>query len=275
MPSFEYVHRDGNVALSNVGMHYLEWGSAGPTVLIVHGISGMAIRWEGFARTLMDDFHVYAIDLRGHGHSSWAGSYTLDDYGGDVEEFIDAVGLSDPILLGHSLGAAISMRFLGTRSHSISRFVCVDMGPEIAVDRSRSRSPTDENRSFGSAAEAVERMKELLPRIENEDPEEYVYNHYRWTREGSMEARHDPGIFGWRRAKGESPWTLWDEVRRIRIPTLVVRGENSFALSAEIAARMVGEMPDAKLVEMPGTNHVLNVEDPANFNQIVGDFIRR
>lgn len=69
-------------------------------------------------------------------------------------------------------------------------------------------------------------------------------------------------------------WVLWDEIRRIQTPTLLLRGEHSETLTRETAARMVEEMPDLRLVEMPGTNHSLQVEDPENFNRIAGDFLR-
>ena len=87
-----------------------------------------------------------------------------------------------------------------------------------------------------------------------------------------MQARHDPAVF--KRLRSGSTWRLWDEIRKIEIPTLIVRGEKSGALSREIGERMVQEIRDARMVEMPGTVHVLNVEDPESFNQIVGDFIR-
>ena len=70
MPAYGYEHRDGVVALDEVGLHYLEWAEAGAgaDVLIIHGIMGVGVRWDRFAGSLMDDFHVVAPDLRGHGH---------------------------------------------------------------------------------------------------------------------------------------------------------------------------------------------------------------
>ena len=79
MPSYAYEHRHGIVALDEVGLHYAEWGESGsgPDVLIIHGIMGTGVRWDLFGRSLMNDFHVVAPDLRGHGQSSRADSYQI------------------------------------------------------------------------------------------------------------------------------------------------------------------------------------------------------
>lgn len=276
MPSFRYSHKEGNVALSKVGLHYLEWGDSGRDVLIVHGITGMAIRWQGFAQSLMDDFHVIAIDLRGHGHSSWADSYTLDDYAADIDEFIERVGIETPVLVGHSLGGAISMRFLGTRRTVVGKFVCVDMGPELPRERlDARRERPDAPREWQDFGEALEFVKSVLPAPKNEDAQEYLFNHLRWSRNGKLEARHDPLVLGQVAGASGAPWVLWDEIRRISAPTLVVRGENSRVLTREIANRMVGEIGNARLAEIPGAGHVLNVEAPEVFNRVVGEFMRQ
>jgi pimeloyl-ACP methyl ester carboxylesterase len=149
------------------------------------------------------------------------------------------------------------------------------MGPELPDDPGRRQRPRQDAPAAGNAEATLRFVKDALPAPENEDPEEYMYNHFKWSKHGDMEPRHDPGIFARLVDARASPWALWDEVRTIKIPTLVLRGETSRVLSREIADRMVREMADARLIEMPGTSHVLNVEDPENFNRIAGEFIRR
>ena len=55
-----FGHAQALVALEEVGLHYCEWGDSGPDVLIIHGIMGIGVRWDLFARSLMDDFQVIA-----------------------------------------------------------------------------------------------------------------------------------------------------------------------------------------------------------------------
>lgn|GEM_PF-1698688 len=273
MPAYEYDHREGIVALDEVGLHYLEWGEAGTgrDALIIHGIMGMGIRWDLFARSLMDDFHVVAPDLRGHGHSARADSDEIDDYAGDMEQLIQRLGLKNPIVVGHSLGGAIAMRLLGSQELPFAKLVIVDMGAEMPATRLRDVMDEwrDARREWDDYEEVVADVAaNRLPVPEIENPEEYVFNHFEWTADGNLRERIDPDIFTL------DSWTLWEEIRRIQIPSLLLRGEHSETLTRETAARMVEEMPDLRLVEMPGTDHSLQVEDPENFNRIAGDFLR-
>ena len=62
---FFYSHR--------LKLQFWDWGTAGkPTMILVHGGLDHARNWDWVARALLDDFHVYALDLRGHGNSAWA-----------------------------------------------------------------------------------------------------------------------------------------------------------------------------------------------------------
>jgi pimeloyl-ACP methyl ester carboxylesterase len=163
------------------------------------------------------------------------------------------------------------MKLVGSGNISCSRLVIVDMGAELTIDRSEGRrnSWRDAQREWDSYDELLEHIAtNALPRPDIEDPAEFIFNHFEWTADGRLRERLDPSIFNFDR------WVLWEDVRRIQSPTLLLRGEHSEALPAERAARMVDEMADIRLVEMPNTIHSLQVEDPENFNRIAGDFLR-
>jgi pimeloyl-ACP methyl ester carboxylesterase len=94
----------------DVVIHYVEGPPAGPPLLLLHGLSS---RWQSFLSimpALAMRWHVYALDLRGHGRSSWAsGRYTLEDYAGDVTAFIECRLDEPPALYGHSLGGMVGI----------------------------------------------------------------------------------------------------------------------------------------------------------------------
>ena len=274
MPAYAYEHREGIVALDEVGLHYLEWGEAGtgPDVLLIHGMMSMGVEWDLFARSLMNDFHVVAPDLRGHGHSARTDSYQIEDYAADMEQLIDRLELQNPAVVGHSLGGAIAMRLLGSRDLPFAKLVIVDMSAELAATLRQDLLDewVDARREWDEYHELVEHVAaNELSRPDIEDAREYVLNHFEWTTDGALRERFDTDIFNFDR------WVLWEEIGRIRTPALLLRGEHSEILTLETAARMVEAMPDASLVEMPDTAHSLHVEDPENFNRIAGDFLRR
>ena len=93
-------------------LHHLDWGEAagGPSagrVVLLHGIRLHAHCWNDFGRRFHRDYHVIALDARGHGDSGWAqdGDYHLHSYYEDLKAVLDAEGAGPAILIGHSLGA--------------------------------------------------------------------------------------------------------------------------------------------------------------------------
>jgi N-formylmaleamate deformylase len=104
--------RSGFVDSDGVRIHYLEYGTGGPDVLLIPGLSCPAVTYETVSVALADEFHVVCIDLRGRGLSDVpADGYTLPDYAADVAAVIDAAGLVQPVVVGHALGARIVPAF--------------------------------------------------------------------------------------------------------------------------------------------------------------------
>lgn len=93
----------------SVKLNYIEGPASGLPLVLLHG---MTLRWQSFLPvipTLAFRYHVYGVDLRGHGLSGHTpGAYQLKDYGEDVICFIRQQVGKPVILLGHSLGAAVA-----------------------------------------------------------------------------------------------------------------------------------------------------------------------
>ncbi|HEY6316149.1 MAG TPA: alpha/beta fold hydrolase [Streptosporangiaceae bacterium] len=98
----------GEVQLIRAGpvrLAYRESGaaSAAPVVLL-HALGETAEDWDQVAAALSRSWHVYAVDLRGHGRSDWPGQYTLPLLRDDVTGFLDALGLGEVTLIGLPAG---------------------------------------------------------------------------------------------------------------------------------------------------------------------------
>ena len=101
-----------------VMLNYAEGPNNGPPILLIHGITS---NWRNFLPVmpyLLLRYHVYAIDLRGHGKSGRIpGHYTLRDYEKDTKVFIEQVVKEPPILFGHSLGGMIATMYAANNQH--------------------------------------------------------------------------------------------------------------------------------------------------------------
>ena len=73
---------DRNVTVNGLNIHYLDWGSAGkPPLILLHGIARTARTFDHVAPHFTANYHVLAVDMRGHGDSAWdpQGSYVVED----------------------------------------------------------------------------------------------------------------------------------------------------------------------------------------------------
>src|SRR6202050_1726019 len=89
-------YTDRFIVVNGLRLHYLDWGSeAKPPFIMLHGISRVAHQFDHLAPYFTANYHVIAIDMRGHGDSEWSpeGAYVVEDYVKDLEAFVEKMDL--------------------------------------------------------------------------------------------------------------------------------------------------------------------------------------
>ncbi|MHB0774859.1 alpha/beta fold hydrolase [Halomonas sp. WWR20] len=117
-----------NIQANGIRQHYLCYGNSGKPLVIVPGITSPAITWGFVGERLGRQFQTYILDIRGRGLSS-AGdelNYGIDTLAQDLTAFVNALGLHDYLLIGHSMGARIASRATARFQLSPERLVLVD-----------------------------------------------------------------------------------------------------------------------------------------------------
>jgi len=97
-------------------IHYLDWGTSGKQPLILlHGIGRVAHTFDHLAPHYVNDYHVIAVDMRGHGDSGWdpQGAYLVEDYVSDIKGLIDQLNLRHIVLWGNSTGGRVAQVIAG------------------------------------------------------------------------------------------------------------------------------------------------------------------
>ena len=117
-----------NIHANGIRQHYLRYGGQGQPLVLVPGITSPAPTWSFVAERLGAHYDVYLMDVRGRGLSE---SHDDLDYGrdacaADVGAFIEAMGLTDVVYLGHSMGARIGFLVGHRFSQGISSLILVD-----------------------------------------------------------------------------------------------------------------------------------------------------
>jgi pimeloyl-ACP methyl ester carboxylesterase len=118
------------VQAGDVRLAYRESGPdpAAPVVLL-HALGEDSSDWDGVAAALSQTCHVYAVDLRGHGRSGWPGRYSLPLLRDDVARFLDALGLGQVTLIGHSIGGAVAYLLAMRHPERVKRMVLEEPAP--------------------------------------------------------------------------------------------------------------------------------------------------
>lgn len=113
--------------LGGVPLAVRDYGGEGPNVVLVHGLSSNLAIWEPVASRLLRRFRVVCYDQRSHGLSGDGDGFAFPDLAADLEAVVEARGLNDPVVVGHSWGASVALEYAATRN-ATPGVVCVDGG---------------------------------------------------------------------------------------------------------------------------------------------------
>ncbi|MDR1807543.1 MAG: alpha/beta hydrolase [Propionibacteriaceae bacterium] len=109
---------------------YRQAGSAGPTVVLIHGNMSSSVHWQTTMEALEGEFRLVAPDLRGFGDSSYEARFdSLLDLAHDVEAFLDAVGVGPCAVVGWSTGGGVALELAADRPDQVTSTVLVDSVP--------------------------------------------------------------------------------------------------------------------------------------------------
>ncbi|MEX5687971.1 alpha/beta fold hydrolase [Pseudomonas silesiensis] len=120
----------------DVSLFYTEHGEGGLPILLVHGWACDSNDWIWQIPELAKRHKVYAVDLRGHGHSSVTqDGYRSTDYAKDLSRLIAALGCGPVVVVGHSLGGYIGAHLAVEHPEDVLALVCIDPGyaPSMAA----------------------------------------------------------------------------------------------------------------------------------------------
>lgn len=260
----------------------------GPVVVLLHGGGQTRHAWGSTARVLAErGWHVYRVDLRGHGESEWPadGDYGPDAFAADVYAITQELS-EPPVLVGASLGGIASMVAIGTHAEAIARgLVLVDVAPKIEQDgamRIGAFMSEHLEDGFGSLDEVADAVAAYNPHRPRPSDLSGLKKNVRQREDGRWVWHWDPrfmrGKLGSRdetRASLVHEDRLQDAARHITIPTLLVRGRVSDLLSEEGAQDLLRLVPHAEYVDVEGAGHMVAGDKNDLFNDAIVSFLDR
>jgi pimeloyl-ACP methyl ester carboxylesterase len=214
----------------------------------------------------MSEFRTVAMDLRGHGDSDWDPEtrYDTETLIADLAKIIAVLGFDRIILVGHSLGAAIAIRFAAENAARMAGLVIVDFGPEldeIGVNEVLRRF-VDMPRTFPSAEEYTRWLIAHRPLADPNQLRQFARCSLRQSPEQGWELKTDAAL------------ATRSQMCNIKCPSLVIRGMASGILPHDVAARMAAQTLSAgRLATIGGAGHAVMMDNPGEFSSSVVNFL--
>lgn len=271
------------------------WGDPGaPPVLLWHGGGQTRHSWGRTAAILGEQgWRAMTIDLRGHGGSDWApdGDYRLEAFCADLTTVVR--GLDDrPALVGASLGGVASLAAVGggvgaaPKGAPLARsLVLVDVAPRIedaGRDRITAFMLQHAETGFGSLEDVADAIAAYNPHRPRPSDLGGLAKNVRQRPDGRWAWHWDPRFLQAGHAhEGESRVSLMaadrleHAARALRLPTLLIRGQQSDLLSEEGARRFLSLVPHAEFVDVEGAGHMIAGDRNDLFNDAVTEFLNR
>ncbi len=261
-----------------------EWNRDGggdrPTILLLHGGGQNRFSWKNTGQVLADsDFHVVAVDTRGHGDSdrSPSADYSLESLTADVLHIIDAVGR--PVaLIGASMGGLTGILVARAAGpDKVTKLVLVDVVPRFEKTGSARIRDFMFNHvhGFDSLEEAADAVASYLPHRTKPRSVEGLKKNLR-LREGRWYWHWDPAFLT---KPGDDPFTRTDKLEtaaaELQIPILLIRGKLSDVVSTEGVEDFLAKVPRAEFVELTGAGHTAAGDDNDAFSDAVVRFVTR
>lgn len=245
----------------------LKWGSAEPQMVFVHGGSQNAHTWD----TVLLDLGVpaLAIDLPGHGHSSWRDDamYSPHSMAVDIAEVIALHAASAKMVVGMSLGGLTSLALAGHAPHLVQELVLVDITPGVNGDKAKAIL------DFVNGPQAFASFDDLLKRTIEHNPTRTIESLRRGILHNAKQL--DDGSWQWRydrrshiRSENKEPISgdalgkLWDLIGALNCPLTLLRGGTSPVVDDADVAELKRRQGRADVLVIDGAGHSIQGDKP-------------
>ncbi|MEC9340013.1 MAG: alpha/beta hydrolase [Pseudomonadota bacterium] len=261
-------YRDHHVDVAGAALCYRTWGDRdAPAIHLVHGGGAHLHWWDFIAPLLAEEYFILAHDVGGMGDSGYRDAYSPELFVEEVMAVQEDAGLRDrkPVLVGHSMGGAISLRTGATHGARLRAVIMVDSPirpPEDAARARRRGSPFKPKRIYEHREAAVERFR-LIPDqpCDNDFILRYIAEHSVRETDGGWTWKFDDKVFATRLfGRGQ------DALAKLSCPLGVIYGAHSQFFTAEVIAYMRGLLPPGTpFAAVPEAHHHLFLDQPIAF----------
>lgn len=250
-----------NIDIDGTNVHYHVSGEGVPVVLL-HGWGANIQAFAPVHQFLEKHFKVWSIDFPGFGESEEPPEpWTVGDYTNMLEKFLKKLGIEEPILIGHSFGGRVSIKYASSRP--VRKIILVD-----SAGIKPKRKP-----SYYAKVYTYKAFKNLLKLPIINRYEQEVLSKVK-KKLGSADYKNVSGIMQQTMVKVVNE-DLRHHLPSINAPTLLVWGELDDATPVEDGKLMESMIPDAGLVVLKNAGHYAYLDKRNEFLVIIDSFLQK
>lgn len=254
----------------------IAWSSDGdpgaPPVLLIMGLAYPAAMWFRLVPGLAERYRVLRVDNRGAGETGDVpgAPYAVETMAADCLAVLDEAGVDAAHVVGISMGGLVAQEIAVSASRRV-RSLCLmatHPGIEHAVMNPEALALVTSGRAEMTPQEAAEasipfNYAQTTPRERIEED---------WAVRFPLAC----SLAGYTaQVQGTLPWTRYDDLPRISVPTLVMHGEIDALVPPENGRRIAERIPGAEHVTVAGANHVLMTDQPDQVATVLLDWLGR
>lgn len=231
--------------------------SAAPTLLLIHGAGGSHLHWPPELCRL-PGATVYALDLPGHGRSNGPGCNSIVGYATFLSGLLDAIGVDRTVLMGHSMGGAISQMTALTHPDRIAGLVLIGTGARLRV------APAILEGILNDFEGTINLITQWA--WAEDAPKELKRLGRQTMAETSPEVLHGDFV-------ACDAFDVMERLGEISAPTLVIAGTADRLTPHKYGAYLAQRITGARLVTVEGGGHMMALEQPSLVVGAVAEFI--
>ncbi len=263
---------------------YNEYGSIGPVVYLLHGLTAKNEDWEAIPDILAKTtFHVFAFDMRGHGRSDGSKSspranqeqekdYSPENHAKDIESCAKALGHSRVHLVGHSTGGRNALVHAALFPERAWTLTIVDQ--TLKADPTSFVKYVDRYREFPTPFKDLESLEKFINKKFKKDPRylRYYKGQFWQNKEGLWDWNFSTTA-AWMTQKLGREKDVYDWLEKVKCPILFIKGGQSVYVSPEEADKIEKMMPDGQMVWVPHAEHAVFRDEPEGFLRVLVPFL--
>lgn len=249
----------------HAALHVREKGTRGPTLVFLHYYGGSSRTWTPIIDALPADTHTLAVDLRGWGQSDKPDDgYTLATLADDVEALIEARGLTDFVLVGHSMGGKVSQLLASRRPDGLRGLILVAPATPTPL-----ALPAEALNGFATVYDTRERIEGALANMLVSEP----------LPDDLHEQVIADSLIGAPGAKAGWPLVMSQEdisgeLAGIRVPVLVIAGGADKVDPVEAhQTELLPRLSDVEFHVLPGIGHLVPLQAPIDVVALISVFL--